>query len=439
MKTNKDIKSKFDLIPSPFTLAILLTFISFLLAFFFTGNGETAIQKTINLLLFWQKGFWGLLKFAMQMVLMLVLGSMIARTKAFNKLILKVMPLMKDSASAAMWVALLSILTAYLNWGLGLIFGALLAKKVGDNAARKGLKLNYPLIGAAAYSGLMIWHGGLSGSAPLKVAEQGHFLQALTGIIPVSQSIFSTMNIVLFFLVIVFLPALFFLMGKRKNGDELVPDENSESQAESLAVDSIDKKYPFGIAIGIFMASATVISFYKGSISLNINTINLILFFTALLLYGNTAAFTKAATQSVSSTTGIILQFPFYAGIMGIMKYSGLTDIFTNFFMDISTQSTFPFFTMISAGIVNFFVPSGGGQWAVQGPVVMQAALHLGIAPGKAVMALAYGDQLTNMVQPFWALPLLAITGLKARQILPYTFKIMLAGFVLFSFVLLIF
>jgi short-chain fatty acids transporter len=128
-----------------------------------------------------------------------------------------------------------------------------------------------------------------------------------------------------------------------------------------------------------------------------------------------------------------MLQFPLYAGIMGMMKYSGLTDVFTQFFIDISTTETFPLFTMISAGIVNFFVPSGGGQWAVQGPVIVEAAQNLGVPVSKAVMALAYGDQLTNMIQPFWALPLLAITGLKAGDILKYSFRIMIAGLLLFA------
>ncbi len=117
---------------------------------------------------------------------------------------------------------------------------------------------------------------------------------------------------------------------------------------------------------------------------------------------------------------------------MGIMNSSGLVDIFANFFVTISNEVTYPIFTMISGGVVNIFVPSGGGQWAVQGPIIIEAANQLGTSIPKSVMALAYGDQLTNMLQPFWALPLLGITGLKARQILPYTILIMLAGLLIF-------
>ena len=184
------------------------------------------------------------------------------------------------------------------------------------------------------------------------------------------------------------------------------------------------------------MLVAVIVMFVNNPQSLNINSINLILFTLAILSHNSLADFSTTASKSIASTTGIMLQFPLYAGIMGMMKYSGLTDIFTQFFIDISTTQTFPIFTMLSAGIVNFFVPSGGGQWAIQGPVIVDAAKELHVPISKAVMALAYGDQLTNMMQPFWALPLLAITGLKAKQILPYSLLIMLLGILIFGVVL---
>ena len=124
---------------------------------------------------------------------------------------------------------------------------------------------------------------------------------------------------------------------------------------------------------------------------------------------------------------------------MGIMNHSGMADIMSSFFVSISNENTFPIFTFISAGIVNIFVPSGGGQWAVQGPIIIEAANQLNVSIPKSVMALAYGDQLTNMLQPFWALPLLGITGLKAKEILPYTLLLLLAGIIIFISGLLIF
>jgi short-chain fatty acids transporter len=135
----------------------------------------------------------------------------------------------------------------------------------------------------------------------------------------------------------------------------------------------------------------------------------------------------------------ILIQFPLYFGIMGIMNSSGLVDIFSNFFVSISSENTYPIFTMISGGLVNIFVPSGGGQWAVQGPILLQSAIDLNLSLPKNIMALAYGDQLTNMLQPFWALPLLGITQLEAKDILPYTVLIMLIGLSIFSSCLILF
>ena len=124
---------------------------------------------------------------------------------------------------------------------------------------------------------------------------------------------------------------------------------------------------------------------------------------------------------------------------MGIMNESGMINIVSNFFVNISNTLTFPVFTFFSAGLVNIFVPSGGGQWVIQGPIIIDTAMRLGVSIPKAVMALAYGDQITNMLQPFWALPLLGITGLKARELLPYTLIIMMAGTIIFIMGLLIF
>ena len=149
--------------------------------------------------------------------------------------------------------------------------------------------------------------------------------------------------------------------------------------------------------------------------------------------------FLKAIDSAIVGSSGILIQFPLYFGIMGIMNHSGMIDIMSSFFVSISNENSFPIFTFISAGIVNVFVPSGGGQWAVQGPIIIEAANQLNISIPKSVMALAYGDQLTNMLQPFWALPLLGITGLKAKEILPYTLILLIIGSVIFISGLLIF
>ena len=174
--SNQFIRSFKNSLPSPFSIAILLTLLSFVLAFVFTTPQNTEEIYVFQLLEFWEKGFWELLKFAMQMMLMLVLGHVLANTQFITTLTQKIAKLGTNTAKAALLVTLFTLLVSLFNWGLGLIFGAILARKTGEFASQNGIKLNYPLIGAAGYSGLMVWHGGLSGSAPLKVAESGHFL-----------------------------------------------------------------------------------------------------------------------------------------------------------------------------------------------------------------------------------------------------------------------
>jgi len=203
------------------------------------------------------------------------------------------------------------------------------------------------------------------------------------------------------------------------------------------------KWQPLAVVLGLlllFLAFSLLVnssaSIYK---QVNPNFINLLLLGLSILLMGNFSRFLAAVDQAIVSTSGIMIQFPLYAGIMGIMKYSGLMALISEGFTSISTELTFPLFTFVSAGIVNIFVPSGGGQWAVQGPIIVEAAQQIGVDTPKSIMAMAYGDQMTNMIQPFWALPLLGITGLKAGQILPYSFRLMLVGGVVFLTGLLVF
>ncbi len=444
--SKKVLKFLTEILPSPFSLAVILTLISFIAAFFLTPVRTTSDKPILDLLSFWESGFWDLLKFGMQMMLMLVLGHTLALTKPINKLVRIFSQSGTNTANAAFVITFFTIIVSLFNWGLGLIFGAVLARKTGEFAAEKGYKLNYPLIGAAGYSGLMVWHGGLSGSAPLKVAEQGHFLADKIGVIPLSETVFSNMNITVSIMLLVILPFMMYLIGKRTKATKVYLSKSSQyhishQKTKVSGAEKLDHSKLFALLISVPILVAGIYKAYNtGNISvINPNYINFILLGSGILLHGTVASFGKAAAEAVKGATGILIQFPLYAGIMGIMKYSGLTDVLSNFFVSISNQTTFLINTLISGGIVNIFVPSGGGQWAVQGQIITDAARQLHVPVSKSIMALAYGDELTNMLQPFWALPLLAITGLKAKQIIPYTLILMLAGFIIFSVGLLFF
>jgi short-chain fatty acids transporter len=414
------------LIPSPLMLAIILSFVVYFLAFFFTNTNDQNNSHAIQLLIYYQNGMWDLLAFAMQMMLILVLGNVLALTPLFQKIIHLLVSKINNSTYSIALTALFSILLSYFNWGLGLIFSALLARSIAEHARQTSLKLNYPLLVAAAYSGLMVWHGGLSGSAPLKVAEAHHFLIDKIGVIPVNETLFSPMNISLFMILIFTVPLCFYVLAKT-NKDRFTKHQELPKPVQVSKTN--EKRQYLGFILGLTLAFAAVYQFYiHGLAALNINLINLILLSLGLLLYANINLFMKAVNASITSSSGIMIQFPLYAGIMGLLKYSGLIHAFTDNLVLISSSESLPIYSFISAAVVNFFVPSGGGQWAVQGPILMDAAHQLGASIPKTIMALAYGDQLTNMIQPFWAIPLLAITGVKAKQMIPYTFIIMITG-----------
>jgi len=426
------------ILPAPFTIAVILTFLTFILALFTQSTeGSNSFFKVLE---FWEKGLWDnqLMVFAMQMMLMLVLGHALALSSPLEKIINKITSFCSNTANAAAIITFSTLLVSLFNWGLGLIFGAIFARKVGEHATKNNIKLNYPLIGAAGYSGLMVWHGGISGSAPIKIAEKGHFLEEKMGVISQSETVFSSMNLTITFFLLLILPSLMYYIGKISKSEKIniYTDKKTES-TKIIGAEFLDHSnilaFLFGVIILVYCGYKAII--LPNEISLNFitpNFINLTLLGFCIIAHKSIFSFVNAVNNAIKGASGILVQFPLYFGIMGIMKYSGMIEIMSDLFIMISNENTFPVFTFLSAGIVNIFVPSGGGQWAVQGPIIIEAASKIGYSIPKSVMALAYGDQITNMLQPFWALPLLGITGLKAKEILPYTLILMLIGSIIF-------
>ncbi|MBL6874007.1 MAG: short-chain fatty acid transporter [Flavobacteriales bacterium] len=435
-----------NVLPAPFTIAVILTFLTILIAFFISADSYNS-KNFFEILSFWEKGLWdnNLMVFALQMMLMLVLGHSLALSKPISKIINNITIHCNNTANAAAIVTFTTLLVAFFNWGLGLIFGAIFARKVGEHASKNNIPLNYPLIGAAGYSGLMIWHGGISGSAPIKIAEQGHFLAEKIGTISQAETIFSVMNVTISLSLIVILPLFMFFLAK-KTKSELVNIIEVE-KIEKIKLDGAEKIDHSNFIAYIFGGIIITYCFYKAillpdKMTLNFitpNFINLSLLGLCVILHKNFFQFIKSVDSAIKGASGILIQFPLYFGIMGIMKDTGMIELMSDLFISISNENTFPIFTFFSAGLVNIFVPSGGGQWAIQGPIIVEAAMKLGVSIPKSVMSLAYGDQITNMLQPFWALPLLGITGLKAKEILPYTLLLMLLGGVIFITGILIF
>jgi short-chain fatty acids transporter len=415
-------------------------------------------SRPLQLLNHWYDGLWstGLMKFGFQMMLMLLLGHVLALSKPIDNLLNKITPICKSTAQAAFYVTLFTVLVSLFNWGLGLIFGAVFARKVGEFALRSNIKINYALVGAAGYSGMMVWHGGISGSSLAVVSEEGHFakivqnqevLGQLPDTIPFTETVFSSMNISVSMALIIILPLSMYLIGKKVKPSIIrlsKPQIKTEEETELIGAEKLDHSRLFTFLLGLGIISFAVYKAYThpGASELKFlkpDFINFFLLGLVFVFHKNIHKVLEAVGDAISGVSGILLQFPLYFGIMGIMNNSGLIGDISAFFSIHSNETTYPLLTFFSAGIVNVFVPSGGGQWMVQGPIVLETAVNMGISIPKSIMALAYGDQLTNMMQPFWALPLLGITGLKAREILPYTLFLMLVGAVIFIAGLLLF
>ncbi len=424
-------------LPDAFLFAVILTFAVFVLGMIFEA------QTPVKMISYWGDGFWKLLSFAMQMVLVLVTGHTLAKTKIVESGLKSIAGLAKSPGQAIVITTFTALLACWINWGFGLIVGALLAREM----AKKVRGIHYGLLVASAYTGFIVWHAGLSGSIPLKVAEtSASFMKEITGdtVIPVSETIFAWQSILISAILLVTLPLINkMMMPLKKDVIEVDPALLEESSAEAPVMDKtamtpaekLENNMIISLLLGVFGIIYIIIYFARGG-SLGLNSVNLIFLFAGIILHKTPANYLRALNDAIKNTGGIVLQFPLYAGIMGMMVNSGLAASISQWFVEISNPTTFPFFTYLSAGIVNFFVPSGGGQWAVQGPIVMPAAKELGVDLGKAAMAVSWGDAWTNMIQPFWALPLLGIAGLGIRDIMGYCIIALIWGGIITSLVL---
>lgn len=426
--------------PNAFIFAVLLTFIVVVVALFVKNpsGGSNTIFDVVN---YWGKGFWGLLGFAMQMALIVATGTALSTTPVVNRVLNLLADTLNTPAKAIIGTAFFTAIACFLQYGFGLIFGALLARKI---AIRIRTNLHYPLLVAAAYSGFIVWHGGLSGSIPLKVAAPGADKAVVNTLgpgayIPLSDTIFSPLNISIVLVLIIVVPITCYLMMPKKEDvvslSQDVVDNMLKEEEERPAPDTKNLT-PAGKLENsrLITAFTCILGFgyvgyylYQGG-GISLNTVLFIFLFLGLALHKTPINYISAFKEGVKETSGIILQFPFYAGIMGVMTASGIGLLIAQFFVDHASANTLPLYTFVMAGIVNFFVPSGGGQWAIHSHFVLDAAARLHADIPKVVMSIAWGDAWTNMIQPFWALPLLGVARLSIRDILGYTGVILIVS-----------
>jgi len=443
--------------PSPFLIAILLTYVAASAAFISEGSAPTEIATS------WYEGFWNLLQFAMQMVIILVTANVVAYHPRVKALILGLVRIPKNGAQAVVLVGVGSMLTAWISWGLGLILGAIMAREMGKHAAKSGMAVHYPLLAVAGYMGISLTFGwGLSSSAGLLQAEDGNALMQLgfvDRVIPATEWVFHAYPLTLTALSIVYVSIMLYLLSPPKQNCrpigyyvDLEPGADADNQvgphgladsdadevfnvdADSAAVtakpalaDRIDNSKILGGVLALTGVAVFLSTFYtEGLDALDLNNFNFGFIMIGLLLYASPTKYLQEFYDAVKGSAGVVLLFPFYAGIIGIMTGTGLVDTMTASLLSIATPETFPVVAWLTGGTLNLFVPSAGGEWAIIGGPMMMAGAELGIPHGQTIAAYAVGDAHTNLLNPFWAIPLLAITGLRARDMFGYAITMMI-------------
>lgn len=430
-------------LPDAYLFAILLTFLSVILALIATPAG------IVDIIAKWGGGVYDIVTFAMQMILILVTGYVLALTPFLNRILVSIAKVCDNSVKGSMVVVFVGLICSWLNWGFGLIFAGLLAIEI----TRRNKNVDFPIMIAAAYSGFLIWHMGFSGSVPLVIATPKHaqnLIEKATGaVVPIADSILTSWNLLPALILVITLPFIFKLMHPKDDeiisvGEEKLKEMASQQVDVPLPenptiADKINHSYVINILFGLMGVSYLVYHFSKKGMDFNLNIVIFLFFILGVLLHYKPINYVQAVNTAVKSAGGIVLQFPLYGGIMGIMLGTGLAKVIANWFASISTPQTFYLFQFYAGGLINMFVPSGGGQWAVQGPITVEAAKLLNIDMVKSAMMVAWGDQWTNMIQPFWALPILGMAGLSAKDIMGYTTVVLIwSGIVLSVFALLI-
>ncbi|QLH83061.1 TIGR00366 family protein [Halosimplex pelagicum] len=436
-----------EYIPDPYVIAIVLTFVASGAALA-TGSGPGETLRA------WTGGVWSLLPFMAAISVLLMAGDAIAKSPTFTRGLERLARLPNSRFTAVWFTSFVAMTAAVVSWAIGLIVGAIMAKRVAYECREKGIAVHYPLLAAAGYTSLMVFHGGLSSSVGLLMADPSlipaTFPEYARVGIPLAGTIGSPANIVTTGTLLAVVPVVMGLLHPEDGVRELPrrtyreidavvtesrggdPATDGGEDSRSIA-DRLNDSRAIGLSVALFPAYFVVDAWVirpGGIANLTLNSINALFLLLAIALWTRPTAIVAQMKDSVTNVSGIIFQFPFYAGIAGLLTGTGLATLIVEFFGAFATPATWPVVGVLVAGVVNVFIPSGGGQWVAMGPIMLDITTGFGYEPEQAVVIEMLGDQLTNMIQPFWAIPLLAIADLRARDIIGYTAVAMVAGFV---------
>jgi short-chain fatty acids transporter len=422
------------IMPDPFIFAVLLTFLGAILSLAFAPNATPA-----SIVEAWYGGVFTIFTFAFQMVIMLVAGYALATSPPVHQALARIAALAKTPMAAISLTLFVSLIASWLNWGLGLVTAALLAREVA-----KHVRVDFGWLVAAAYSGFVISTEGLSGSILLSQATHGsalNIVEKVTGRgLPLSQTVFTRTNLIPIAFLLIVLPIVFRYLGPKPEDSLFADPEKLKSEDRAnLAAEpkntvgaTLDHAWIVNLALVVFGAFAVVVDLRRTHGIVDINLVIMTLFLLGLLLHWRPMAYIAAIKNAARISGPLILQYPLYGGLMGIITTTGLAAVLSKVFIRFSTAHTLPFFTYLTSLVITLFVPSGGGHWAVQGPFAIPAAQNLHASFAGTTLAVAMGESVANMLQPFFALPILAIAGITMRRMMGFmviTFLISLVTF----------
>jgi short-chain fatty acids transporter len=424
-------------IPDAFVFALVATVVVVAAALMTTPTGVVEVAEI------WGGGFWELIPFTMQMSLVIITGYVLASSPPMGRLIRWLAGVPSTPRGAVAWVTLFALVSSWFNWGFSLAFSAVLVRQV----ARRMPTVDYRALAAASVLGLgSIWAQGLSGSAALQMASPGALQPRIReivagqglvpdGIIGLSHTIFLWQSLVSVLVEIVVVVAVMWLATP--------PAARSRTAADlGVALDEDDTpEAPVALTPGTWLEHSRLLSLFVTALgalylfryfsraaeplnALTLNVVNLTFLLAGVLLHGTPARLLHAVRVATPSVWGVILQYPFYAGIAAIITGTSLSRDLAHAFVSVSTPATYPMVVAIYSAVLGVFVPSGGSKWVVEAPYVMDAAHTLRVHLGWVVASYDLGEALANLIQPFWMLPVLGVLGLKARDIMGYTFVV---------------